>query len=265
MMKKTALLVVSFGTSYEETRQKTIDRLEEKMAQSFPELDVKRAWTSSMIMRKIEKRDGIHINNVKEALEELVDQGYERVIFQPTHIIGGEEYHKIVMQMRKFVHKIELAGIGMPLLSYSEDYEKLCKSVMKYAGPLGEDQALVLMGHGSQRHASDSAYAALDYRFKNLGYKNVHVATVEGFPVLEDAIKLLKDSQVKKVKLMPLMIVVGDHANNDMAGDDQDSWKNILAKEGYQVELIMKGLGEIAEIQDMYVDHAREVVDRLEG
>lgn len=261
-MDKTALVVVSFGTSYNDTREKTIDKIEGQIEAAFPEIDVRRAWTSGIIMNKIKKRDGLHINNVTEALEELVAEGFKRVYFQPTHIIGGEEYHKIIMQMKKFVHRIELGGIGRPLLSTSEDFKKVCNIVVDQAGGLSEDEGLVLMGHGSQNHPADTAYPALDYRFKNLGYKNVFVGTVEGFPELDDVLELLKERELKKLKLMPFMIVVGDHANNDMAGDHEDSWLNILKGQGYEVELIMKGLGEIPEIRQMYVDHIREVIEK---
>lgn len=260
-MDKTAILVVSFGTSYNDTREKTIDKIEDAIKEAFPKIDVRRAWTSGIIMRKIAKRDGVHINDVQQALEELVAEGYERVFVQPTHIIGGEEYHKIIKQMRKFHHKIKLAGIGAPLLASSEDYEKVCDIIARQAGELAEDEALLLMGHGSQNHPAYSAYAALDYRFKNLGYKQIYVGTVEGFPDMDDALALIKEKPYKKVKLMPLMIVVGDHANNDMASDDDDSWKTILREEGYEVDLIMKGLGEMPEIQQMYVNHMKEVIE----
>ncbi len=260
-MKDTALLVVSFGTSYKETREKTIEAIERDMMVAFPEADFKRAFTSGMIIRRIRERDGIIVNNVSEAMEEIVKEGYKKVLIQPTHIINGEEFEKMLSMILPYIEKFESIKIGKPMLTSSDDYEEVVNIVMddvKKSVGLEENEALVLMGHGTG-HYTDAAYAALDYRFKAMGHKNVFVGTVEGYPEIEDVLPQVKEFGAKKVKLMPFMIVAGDHAVNDMAGDEDDSWKNIFKDAGINVQCVLKGLGEIEGIRQMYVKHLKEV------
>lgn len=261
---KIPLIVVSFGTSYENTRRKTIDKIEEDLGAAFPELDVRRAWTSGVIMRKLLERDDVKINNVEEAMEEIVAQGYSQVVVQPTHIINGAEYEKMLMQLSKFQGRISFLGVGLPLLSLSDDYESVCHAVMSNIKPLEKGEVLLLMGHGSGHHA-DAAYAALDYRFKNLGYDDVFVGTVEGFPELEEVLPAIRKRKPDKIRLLPLMIVAGDHAINDMAGEGKDSWASILNREGYEVESVIKGLGEFSQIRDIYIRHLSQVMERKSG
>lgn len=256
-MSKKGLLVVSFGTSYKETRERTLDVIERELSQDAVGYDFKRAFTSGMIINKMKKRDGIFINNVKEAMEELVKEGYEEVVVQPTHILNGDEYEKMLRLMKPYVDKFKSVKVGVPMLTSSDDYENTVNAIMDEVGKLESDEALVLMGHGTG-HFSDSAYAALDYRFKSMGHDGVFVGTVEGFPELSDMLPLIKKYNPKKVKLMPFMIVAGDHATNDMASDEDDSWKTILKNEGYEVEIIFKGLGELDGIRKIFRNHCRQ-------
>lgn len=256
-MKDTALLAVSFGTSYKETREKTIDVIERDLQEAFPNADLKRAFTSGMILKRIRERDGLFINNVDEAMKEITAEGYKKLLVQPTHILNGDEFEKMLGMIMPYVDKLEKISIGRPLLTTSDDYEKTVEAVMSEMGDLKDNEALVLMGHGTG-HYADAAYAALDYRFKAMGYKNVFVGTVEGYPELEDIVPMIKDFAPDKVKLLPFMIVAGDHATNDMAGDDEDSWKNILQGEGFEVECILKGIGEFEKVRKMYVEHLRD-------
>ena len=258
-MKDTALLVVSFGTSYKETREKTIEVIEREIAEAFKEADFKRAFTSGMIIKRMKQRDGILVNNVDEALKEICDEGYKNVLIQPTHIINGDEFEKMLGMIMPYVGNFEHIKIGRPMLTTSNDYERVVNIIMEEMSDLSKDEALVLMGHGTG-HYTDAAYAALDYRFKAMGYKNVFVGTVEGYPELDDIIPMIKEYNPSKIRLLPFMIVAGDHATNDMAGDDEDSWKNVLLNEGFEVECIIKGLGEMEGIRQIYIDHLKEEI-----
>lgn len=259
---KKAILVVSFGTSYQETRDKTIGAIEREIAAAWPEWEVRRAFTSGMILRVLQKRDGIHIDNVTEAMERLAADGIRDLVVQPTHVINGEEYEKMVALLAPWSGRFERFLVGRPLLTSSEDYDKVVEAVIREA-ELKEGDALVLMGHGTEHHV-DAAYAALDYRFKDTGHENVFVGTVEGYPALEQVHKQLKRFGPKRVVLMPFMIVAGDHASNDMAGEDEDSWKNIFESQGYAVKCVMKGLGEIQAVRDIYLEHVRAAMEEQE-
>ncbi|MGN0710434.1 MAG: sirohydrochlorin cobaltochelatase [Anaerovoracaceae bacterium] len=261
MSLKKAILAVSFGTSHEETRKKTIEAIENQIKECFPEYEVRRAFTSGMIMNVLKKRDNMHIDNVEEAMEKLADEGFEEVVLQPTHIINGDEYDKMVFQAENFRSRFKSVSIGKPLLTESSDYEEVCTGIMKHFADMKKEEALLLMGHGTG-HFADAAYAALDYRFKALGYENVFVGTVEGYPEFEDAMKQLRKYGPEKVTLLPMMVVAGDHAVNDMAGDEEGSWKSMLEGEGYQVECILKGLGEFPEIRNIYIKHAEKAMDK---
>lgn len=252
---KKVILVVSFGTSYRETREKTIGAIEHEIAAAWPDWEVRRAFTSSMILRVLRERDGIHIDNVTEAMERLVADGVKTLAVQPTHIINGEEYEKMMCQLSPYAERFETFRVGRPLLTSASDYERVISAVMGETHVGGED-ALVLMGHGTEHHV-DAAYAALDYRFKDMGHENVFVGTVEGYPSIEQVQKQLSGYPAKRLILMPFMIVAGDHAVNDMAGDEEDSWKNIFASQGYKITCILKGLGEMQAVRDIYLDHVR--------
>lgn len=254
MSKKQAILAVSFGTSHKETRRKTIEAIEQEIRENFPICEIRRAFTSGMIMNVLKKRDSIHVDNVTEAMEKLVRDGFTSVILQPTHIINGDEYDKMKRQAMEFKDKFHTLRIGNPLLTESSDYEAVCKAIMKQFPDLKQQEALVLMGHGTG-HFADAAYAALDYRFKALGFENVFVGTVEGYPEAEDVFSQVKKYGPEKVILLPLMVVAGDHAVNDMAGDEPDSWKSLFENQGYETECVLKGLGEFPEIRELYIKH----------
>ncbi|MCC2864989.1 MAG: sirohydrochlorin cobaltochelatase [Clostridiales Family XIII bacterium] len=264
MTKKEAILAVSFGTSHQETRKKTIEAIEHRFREEFPGHEVRRAFTSGMIMNVLKKRDQIHVDNVSEALERLKKDRFDRVVVQPTHVINGEEYEKMTAQVQPWIDRFASIVVGRPLLTESDDYQAVCSAVLKQFPKLKEEEALVLMGHGTE-HSADAAYAAMAYRFRAMGHNNVFVGTVEGYPALENLLPLVKEYGPKKVILLPLMVVAGDHARSDMAGEDEASWKSIFEKEGYEVMCILKGLGEFAEIQDIYVEHARQAMENDHG
>ncbi|QIB68882.1 sirohydrochlorin cobaltochelatase [Aminipila butyrica] len=263
MSKKEALLVVSFGTSHQETREKTIGQIERVISKAYPNRELRRAFTSSIIMRVLKKRDQLHVDNVTEALERLAADGFTDVLIQPTHIINGDEYEKMMGQIEPFIEQFETIAVGRALLTSSEDYDLVCRAIMAEVpeldgtsgGQQAENTALVLMGHGTG-HFCDAAYAALDYRFKSLGYGNVFVGTVEGYPDVERVLELVRLYGPQQVVLMPFMVVAGDHAVNDMAGEEEDSWKIIFQQAGYDVSCILRGIGEFPGIQQLYLDHA---------
>ncbi len=255
---KKALLVVSFGTSHEDTMKKNIEAIENDIAAEFPERKFARAFTSGMIMRKLQKRDGIKIDSVHEALEKLVNEGYDDILVQATHIMNGDEYDKMIDQIIDFDEKADIK-VGDALLTTSADYDAVVSALCSegFADELAsKDTAVVLMGHGTG-HFADAAYAALDYRFKVCGHKNVFVATVEGYPELDTILPQIKELCVKKILLAPFMVVAGDHAKNDMAGDEDDSWKKIFESQGYEVKCLLKGIGEFPSIRKIYVEHAK--------
>lgn len=260
---KKAILVVSFGTSYKETREKTIEACESKIKESFKGYDFFRAFTSNMIIRKLKNRDNIHIENPIEALDRLYDEGYEEVIVQTLHIICGEEYTKLKNQISEYDDKFEKITLGRPLLSQIDDYKETVEALKLQIPELEEDEAIVLMGHGTE-HEAHSAYPALDYMLKQENIK-AYVGTVEGYPEIDEVIVNLKKDKVSKVRLMPFMLVAGDHAINDMAGEEDDSWNSILIKNGFKTEVHLKGLGENEAIQNKFVKHALDCAEVLNG
>lgn len=259
---KKAILVVSFGTSYHETRKKTIEVCENKIKESFKDYDFYRAFTSGMIINKLRKRDNMFIDNPSEALEKLYNAGYQEVVVQSLHIICGDEYNKLKDMVAQYEDKFDKISIGRPLLTYIDDYRETVEAVKKDLDKMDIDEAVVFMGHGTE-HESHSSYPAIEYMFRDYGI-NAFVGTVEGYPELEQVIKKLKNRNIKTVDLLPFMLVAGDHAINDMASDEEDSWKSILEKEGFKVNIHLQGLGEYPAIQDKFVNHALDCAKELE-
>lgn len=258
---KKAVLVVSFGTSYNDTRALTIDAIEAAVADAYPEYEVRRAFTSQIIIDKLLERDGLEINNVEEAMQQLIADGFGTLVVQPTHVINGYEFNEMTAEIEPFIDNFASVTYGTPLLTTTEGYLALVEAFKnQIAPPLSEDTALLLMGHGTQ-HFANSAYAALDYMFKEQGMPNVFVGAVESYPDLDTVIPFLKTGNYRKIILQPLMIVAGDHASNDMAGDEEDSWKTVLKAEGFEVECIMRGLGEFSSIHSLYIDQIARAIN----
>lgn len=261
-MSKKGILVVSFGTSYEETRKATIEAIENKIRKTYKDYEVRRAFTSGMIINKLKNRDNIHIDNPEEALEKMARDGFEEVIVQSLHIIPGDEYDEIKIAVHRFRNKkaFKKLTLGRPLLYRIEDYFNVVEALKPQIPEIREDSAVLFMGHGSVHH-SNSCYSQFQYVLKQSGLKNIFVANVEGFPEIDVVVRKLKERNIKEVTLMPFMIVAGDHATNDMAGEDEDSWKNILEKEGFKVNIYLHGLGENRGIQDIYTQYVQDCID----
>ena len=254
---KKAILVVSFGTSYENTRKLTIEAIEHDIADAFPACPTYRAWTSKMIIAKLKKRDGLTIHTVKEALEQMLLDGITDVIVQPTHVINGIENDQMKADALSFRDRFSSIVFGNPLLTTEEDNQAIVRVVADEFRDMDPDTALVLMGHGTE-HFANSAYSQFENMLRDLGHESTYVGTVEGFPSLDYVIRRLKIREIKKVYVMPLMIVAGDHARNDLAGAEADSWDSILKADGFETEVIMKGLGEIDAIAEIFVKHLKK-------
>ncbi|MDD3220325.1 MAG: sirohydrochlorin cobaltochelatase [Lachnospiraceae bacterium] len=256
---KRGILVVSFGTSHNDTREVTIDAIERDIQEAYPQEKVYRAWTSKMIMAKVLKRDGVKIMNVTEAMEQMKADGVTDVIVQPTHVMNGLENDWMKEDALKFQQDFSSIQFGNPLLTTMEDNEAVIEAIADEFSDLEEGEALVLMGHGTT-HYANSVYAALDYAFKDKGHKNIFLGTVEAYPSMESIMRLVEASGAKKVRLAPFMIVAGDHAKNDLSGEDEDSWYNQFKSAGYEVTCVLKGLGEYPSIRKMLLQHIADVV-----
>ena len=259
---RKAILAVSFGTSYRDTLEITIGAIEDTLRTAFPDYEVRRAFTSRVILHKLRQRDGLLIDDVPQALERLIADGFKTLVIQPTHIMNGSEYNEILELVRPYASRFETLRIAAPLLTSTQDYQDLVR-ILAAEFSLSDDTALVLMGHGTE-HSADTAYAALAYHFLEGGHPRILVGTVEGYPALQDVIRHLEALHVHRILLTPLMVVAGDHANNDMAGSHPDSWKSVLESKGYAVDCILKGLGEYASIRQLYVSHTRDAIDALQ-
>ena len=252
-MGKKALLVVSFGTSYTDIIKSCIEPVEQGICSALPQWDFYRAFTSGMITRKLAQRDHLFIDRPSQALEKLYKAGYSEILVQPTHILAGIEYHNLKTQTEIFARRhVDISvRLGQPILYENDDYQRAAKALAAYMPHTGEYEVVLLMGHGSE-HFSNASYFALQHYLDELPTRAVYVANVEAPPLLEEAITQMKKEGIQKVYLMPFMLVAGDHAKNDMAGDDGHSWKNRLEKAGFQTEIILKGLGENEEFRKIY-------------
>ncbi len=260
-----AILAVSFGTSYNDSRDITIGAVEEAIAKAFPEYEVRRAFTAQIIIDKLAERDGLEIDNVTQALDRAVADGIKTLIVQPTHLMNGLEYADLVKELEDYKSDFDKVVLGEPLLTSDKDFETVMNAITAATKEYAQDEetAVVFMGHGTEAE-SNQVYSTLQEKLTGAGFENYYIGTVEAAPTLEDVMALLKEKGTyKKVVLEPLMVVCGDHANNDMAGDEEDSWKTLLTQEGYEVECVLKGLGELPEIQQMYVEHTQAAIDSL--
>ena len=254
MDKKKGILVVSFGTSHPVTRAATIEAIEDSISKAFADIKVYRAWTSKMIISKIQKNTMEKIPTVNEALSQMAADGMTDVFIQPTHVINGIENDIMKADALKFRDSFDSISFGVPLLSSTQDMEELVHIIIEAFPSLGNDEVLILMGHGSE-HYANMAYAALDYMFKQKGYSQIYVGTVEAYPSLEHILCGLPGKGIRRIHLAPLMIVAGDHATNDMAGDSKDSWASICKDAGYDVACHLTGLGEYVAIRRLFIQH----------
>ena len=255
------LLVVSFGTSFNDSRRLTIGAIEKALEEAYPEYSVRRAFTSNIIIDHVNKRDGILIDDLDAGLQRAVDNGVKELVIQPTHLMNGIEYTELSDAVAQYADAFESVKIGAPLLTTDEDFKNVEQALVDWTKEYDDGKtAIVFMGHGTEAE-SNGVYAKMQELFTADGYENYYVGTVEATPSLDDVLAAVQAGEYERVILEPMMVVAGDHANNDMAGDEDDSWKSAFEKAGYKVECLLRGLGENEAIQQMYVEHAKAVIE----
>ena len=277
------LLVVSFGTSYNDSRVKDIKNIEDALQEAYPDWSVRRAFTAQIIINHIQARDGEKIDNMTQALERAVANGVKNLVVQPTHLMHGAEYDEMCAAIDEYRDQFESVSIAEPLLGevgsdatvINADKEAVAKAVTAAAVEAsGFDSleaakeagaAFVFLGHGTA-HVARVSYSQMSTQMQQLGYENVFIGTVEGEPeetACESVIEEVRAAGYTTVILRPLMVVAGDHANNDMAGSDDDSWKPMFEDAGFTVDCQIAGLGGIADIQALYIAHTQAAIDAL--
>ena len=281
------LLVVSFGTSFNDSRAQDIKAIEDALQQAYPDWSVRRAFTAQIIINHVQARDGEKIDNMQQALDRAVANGVKNLVVQPTHLMHGAEYDEMCEMLDQYSDKFEKVAIAEPLLGevgsdatvINADKEAVAKAVTADAvsdagyeslAAAAEDKvAFVFMGHGTS-HTAKVSYSQMQTTMQTLGYDNVFIGTVEGEPeetACENVIEAVKAAGYTKVILRPLMVVAGDHANNDMAGAEEDSWLSQFNASGAfeSVDCQISGLGSIADVQQLYIAHTKAAIDSLNG
>ncbi len=281
------LLVVSFGTSFNDSRVADIKGIEDALQEAYPDWSVRRAFTAQIIINHVQARDGEKIDNMQQALDRAVANGVKNLVVQPTHLMHGAEYDEMNEMLDQYRDKFESVAVAEPLLGevgadatvINADKEAVAKAItaaaVKDAGydsldaAAQDGTAFVFMGHGTS-HTAKISYSQMQTTMQTLGYDNVFIGTVEGEPeetACENVIEAVKAAGYTKVVLRPLMVVAGDHANNDMAGDDADSWLSQFKAAGCfdSIDTQIAGLGEISDIQQIYIDHTKAAIDSLNG
>ena len=277
------LLVVSFGTSFNDSRVADIKGIEDALQAAYPDWSVRRAFTAQIIINHIQARDGEKIDNMTQALDRAVANGVKNLVVQPTHLMHGAEYDEMCEAIEAYKDQFESVSIAEPMLGevgsdatvINADKEAVAKAITAAAvseagfesleAAKDAGTAFVFMGHGTA-HVAKVTYSQMQTQMQNLGYENVFIGTVEGEPEetsAEAVIEAVKAAGYTNVVLRPLMVVAGDHANNDMAGSDDDSWKTMFEAAGFTVDCQIHGLGEIADVQALYVAHTKAAIDAL--
>ena len=277
------LLVVSFGTSFNDSRVADIKGIEDALQAAYPDWSVRRAFTAQIIINHIQARDGEKIDNMTQALDRAVANGVKNLVVQPTHLMHGAEYDEMCEAIEAYKGQFESVSIAEPMLGevgsdatvINADKEAVAKAITAAAvseagfesleAAKDAGTAFVFMGHGTA-HVAKVTYSQMQTQMQNLGYENVFIGTVEGEPEetsAEAVIEAVKAAGYTNVVLRPLMVVAGDHANNDMAGSDDDSWKTVFEAAGFTVDCQIHGLGEIADVQALYVAHTKAAIDAL--
>lgn len=262
---KKAILVVSFGTSHLDALENSIEKIELEIKEKFKGYDIFRAFTSHMIINKLKRVHNIEIDTPEKVLHKLKELEYDEVLVQPLHIIPGEEYDYVKGNVIKFEKYFNIMKFGRPIFFYQgegelpNDYSIFIDSISELL-ECDEDEGVILFGHGSY-HYSNAVYGALQAMLYDEGYERAFVGTVEGYPTLDSALKRIEKKNIKKIKLIPLMVVAGDHVKNDMASDEEDSWKSILESKGIEVNAYVHGLGEKEEFRKIYLNHIDDMLN----
>ena len=257
------LLVLSFGTSYNDSRRLTIGAIEGDLEKAFPDFSVRRGFTANIIIDHVQRRDNILIDDVDAALERAVNNGVKNLVVQPTHLMHGLEYDELVEEVGNYSDAFDQVVFGEPLLNSDDDFARVEKAITEWTASYDDGEtAICFMGHGTEADSNEVYQKMQDLLTKD-GYTNYFVGTVEAEPSLDDVLAKVQAGDYKRVVLEPLMVVAGDHANNDMAGDEDGSWKKTFEDAGYEVECLLRGLGENEDIRAIYVDHAKAAINSL--
>ena len=257
------LLVVSFGTSFNDNRVATIGAIENALEEALPDFSVRRGFTAQIIIDHVARRDGEIIDNFGEALDRAIENGVKTLVVQPTHLMNGLEYTDVENELAEYADAFEQIALGAPLLTTDEDFAEVEKVITEWTADYDDGEtAIVFMGHGTEAD-SNAIYAKMQELLTADGFENYFVGTVEATPSLDDVLAAVQAGDYKRVVLEPLMIVAGDHANNDMAGDEDGAWKKTFEDAGYEVECLLRGLGENEAIQNLLVKHAQAAIDSL--
>ncbi|MBR3044053.1 MAG: sirohydrochlorin cobaltochelatase [Oscillospiraceae bacterium] len=255
------LLVLSFGTSFNDSRRLTIGAIEDSLDKAFPDFAVRRGFTANIIIDHVNRRDGILIDDVDAALKRAVDNGVKTLVVQPTHLMHGFEYNDLVEQVGEYADAFDKVVFGEPLLNTDDDFKRVETAIVDWTKEYDDGKtAICFMGHGTEAD-SNGVYQKMQDLLTADGYENYFVGTVEATPSLDDVLAAVQKGDYERVILEPLMVVAGDHANNDMAGDEEDSWKSVFEAAGYDVTCLLRGLGENEAIRQIYVDHAQAAID----
>ena len=261
------LLVLSFGTSYNDSRRLTIGAIEGDLEKAFPDFSVRRGFTANIIIDHVQRRDNILIDDVDAALERAVNNGVKNLVVQPTHLMHGLEYDELVEEVGNYSDAFDQVVFGEPLLSSDDDFARVEKAITEWTASYDDGEtAICFMGHGTEADSNEVYQKMQDLLTKD-GYTNYFVGTVEAQPSLDDVLAKVQAGNYKRVVLEPLMVVAGDHANNDMAGADEDSWLSQFNASGAfeSVDCQIAGLGEVPSIQELYVAHTKSALDSLNG
>ena len=257
------LLVLSFGTSYNDSRRLTIGAIEQALEDAFPDYSVRRGFTANIVIDHVERRDGIHIDDINESLDRAVDNGVKNLVVQPTHLMNGLEYDEIVGKLAEYADCFDKISVGEPLLTSDEDFDVVADAIIEATAEYDDGEtAICFMGHGTEAE-SNQIYEKMQQVLTDKGMENYYVGTVEAAPSLDDVLAAVGEKEYKRVVLRPLMVVAGDHANNDMAGDEEGTWKTAFEEAGYEVVSVLEGLGQLEAVQQLYVSHAHAAIDAL--
>ena len=257
------LLVLSFGTSFNDSRRLNIGAIESDLEKAFPDYSVRRGFTANIVIDHIQNRDGIKMDDVDEAMNRAVDNNVKNLVIQPTHLMNGLEYQELEEQVAQYADAFDKIAIGKPLLTSEDDFKRVEQALVDWTSEYDDGEtAICFMGHGTEAE-SNEVYQKMQDLLTADGHDNYFVGTVESSPSLEDVLAKVKAGSYKRVVLEPLMVVAGDHANNDMAGEEADSWKTTFEDAGYEVTCLLRGLGENEAIRQIYVEHAQAAMDSL--
>lgn len=259
-MRKKALVAISFGTSDVQARI-AIDMVEHALCNAFPQYDFFRSFTSQIIIDKIQREEQISILNPAEMMQHLLEAGYDEVLCQSLHVIPGNEYDKMLQMIIPYGEKFKSLKIGLPMLSDTKDFQTCAQALIPILPKLERDEAVVLMGHGSE-HFANAAYALMENTLRGFGQERTYIGTVEGHPDYQYVESRLKKMHIRKAYLMPFMVVAGDHAKNDLCGSEKDSWSSMLAQNDVETQHILKGMGEHTAIAKIFVSHLRTAASK---